>query len=493
MSKMNLMDSLFFLVESNQTPMHVTPMMVIRPDDQHKPDFALRLYQTLLGKQPVESPFNWRPRLSLTGNPRWEAVPVELDYHVRLSAVPAPGRRAQLNELLCRLQSQPLDRSRPLWELYIIDGMSDGTVVLFMKLHHALFDGVGLNRYAKAMLTRTPDHHDWTPIWQHPAPDRKSMAAPGFVKSAVAALSGAAGQSKLLPEAMRLGARLCGRALGVRHGVTRVPFTAPRSLFNRTPASGRSFASLTVPLKRIKEIGARAGASFNDVILTACDMALNRYLEERRITLDKPLVVMMPMSVRESGQLNANNQFVFGLVELSRGQLMPLQRLNRIRRAAMTTKNEIRHFSAELYQKYGVAIQALSLLAGRVGLERKVPASSNLVISTVPGPQEPRYIMGARVLEVSPMSALPPGQSLNITSYSFDGKVCLGFLGCRKVLPDIGMLATYLERALDELELAVLTQPMSLFDLYRPDLNGAVPGPKTQSPAAIEPVRNRAG
>ncbi|WP_417347082.1 wax ester/triacylglycerol synthase family O-acyltransferase [Ferrimonas sp.] len=473
MPKMNLMDSLFFLVESNQTPMHVTPMMVLQPDEEHRSDFALRLYQTLLGKQPVEAPFNWRPKLSITGNHRWEEVPVELDYHVRLSAVPAPGRRAQLNELLCRLQSQPLDRSRPLWELYIIDGMNDGTVVVFMKLHHALFDGVGLNRYAQTMLTRTPDHEDWTPIWQYPAKARKPMEAPGFVKTAVAALSGAAGQSKLLPEAMRLGARLCGRALGVRQGVTKVPFTAPLSMFNRTPASGRSFASLTVPLKRIKEISARAGASFNDVVLTACDMALNRYLEERRVKLDKPLVVMMPMSVRDSGQLNANNQFVFGLVELSKGQLMPLQRLNRVRQAAMTTKNEIRHFSAELYQKYGVAIQGLSLVAGRIGLERKVPASSNLVISTVPGPQDRRYVMGARVTEVSPMSALPPGQSLNITTYSFDGKVCFGFLGCRKVVPDIGMLAAYLDRALDELELSVLTQPISLFDLYRPDLKGA--------------------
>ena len=196
------------------------------------------------------------------------------------------------------------------------------------------------------------------------------------------------------------------------------------------------------------------------------------------------------MSVRDSGQLNANNQFVFGLVELSKGQLMPLQRLNRIRQAAMTTKNEIRHFSAELYQKYGVAIQGLSLVAGRIGLERKVPASSNLVISTVPGPQEPRFVMGARVTEVSPMSALPPGQSLNITTYSFDGKVCFGFLGCRKVIPDIGMLAAYLDRALDELELSVLTQPISLFDLYRPDLKGE---PLAQEAEAILPEKRMSG
>ncbi|WP_084144303.1 wax ester/triacylglycerol synthase family O-acyltransferase [Ferrimonas kyonanensis] len=472
MQTMNFMDSMFFFVESAQTPMHVTPLLVLQPDAEHREGFALTLYRKLQGKTDVVAPFNWRPRFSLTGKHRWQEVAVDLGYHLRFAAVPAPGRQAQLNELICRIQSQPLDRTRPLWELYVIDGMSDGTVVLYLKLHHALFDGARINGYAQNMLTRSPDHSDWVPIWQHqvhaPRPD---VPASGRLKTALESLDNTLTQARMLPQAIRLGARVVGGALGLVPSGAKTPLTAPRSILNTTPASGRSFATQQWSLARVKAIGKLTGASFNDIILTCGDMALQRYLKRNHSLPDKPLVVLMPMNVRQPGDMISNNQFVPGLVELQPPELLPLPRLRRIQSAARDTKNEIREFSPSLYEKYGVLIQAVSMIAAKYGLESKWPASSNLVISTVPGLEQTRYLMGAEVVQIAPMSALPPGQCLNISAYTYNGKVCLGLLGCRKVLPDIGLLASDMQRALDELELAALTQPKtSMFDRYLPHL-----------------------
>ncbi|SDJ43134.1 acyltransferase, WS/DGAT/MGAT [Ferrimonas sediminum] len=472
MQTMNFMDSMFFFIESAQTPMHVTPLLVLKPDPEHREGFGVSLYRKLQSKTTVVAPFNWRPRFSLTGKHRWQEVAVDLGYHLRFAAVPAPGRQAQLNELICRIQSQPLDRTRPLWELYVIDGMSDGTVVLYMKLHHALFDGTRINGYARKMLTQSPVHNDWVPIWQHevyaPQPEAPSS---GRLRTSLEALGNTLTQARMLPQAMRLGARVFGGALGMLPKRSKTPLTAPRSVLNTTPARGRSFASQQWSLERVRAIGKLTGASFNDIILTCGDMALQRYLSRNHRLPDKPLVVLMPMNVRQPGDMTSNNQFVPGLVELQPPELLPLPRLKRIQAAATDTKNEIREFSPALYEKYGVLMQAVSMIAGKYGLESKLPASSNLVISTVPGLAEVRYLMGAEVVQVAPMSALPPGQCLNISAYTYNGKVCLGFLGCRKVLPDIGLLANDMDRALDELELAALTQPKtSLFDRYLPHL-----------------------
>ena len=239
------------------------------------------------------------------------------------------------------------------------------------------------------------------------------------------------------------------------------PFMAPKTPFSVSPKRARRAAISALPLTRVKRIGKMTGATINDVVVTICDMAIHNYLESKNFKLKKPLVAQMPMSLREAGDTVTNNQVAISLVELAYSGESPLERLMTIKDSCIKLKNETRLLTKEALTRYTMASQGLAVVSEFLNLDTVLPPMGNVLISNVPGPQAPLYMMGAKMEQCFPISVLPPGMSLNITLYSYNGTINVGLVSCRSALPDLTELAAYVTNAFVELENEVLTSAVS--------------------------------
>lgn len=467
MTSLSIMDTAFVWFESDDTPMHVTGLVLLRPPKRQLGQFARRLYGHMLSFPEVVAPFNWRLSVSYHNLPQW--LPCErvvLADHIGLELLPEPGDRAQLMQLIGRFHSRPLDRSRPLWQLLLVDGMADGCVAVALKMHHALADGVR----ASGLFTRcmsTSARGPFRPFWQHPLSEDEGhqgdVSEQGMVAGWLDAVSKLSKEVLTLPGLLRLGSRLALKALHLGDSPLATPFTAPRTPLNQRTGGGRSICVGRFPLASFRQIGRLTGASLNDVALAVCDIALNRYLADHGWRPTKPLVALMPISLRRPGDLaSACNKMSIGLVEMGAADDSPIERLAAIQRSSGGVKQEALSMSPAAYVNYSILVNAAALLGGKLNLHGVVPPASNLIISNVPGAKQPLYLMGARMTEVYPLSLLLPGQSLNITLYSYDGAVHFGLVGSNDALPHFEWMAEYLVEALSGLEQDVVALAVAL-------------------------------
>ncbi|TCI03367.1 wax ester/triacylglycerol synthase family O-acyltransferase [Corallincola luteus] len=468
MPGLSLMDTAFVWFESSDTPMHVTGLVLLKPpaDQQgERSSFARRLYSKLLTKQHIAAPFNWRLQMKYSNLPQWQVCDhVCLSDHVRLETLAEPGDRAQLNALVSRNHARCLDRSRPLWELTVIDGLDDGQVALSLKVHHALADGMRASGIFINACSETPDE-EFTAFWENAmVPERHcDEDETGMVEAWLDAVYKLSKQAFTLPGLFRIGSTLAMSALNLRSSALTTPFTAPKTAFNRKPGQGRSICVGRFPMASFRQVSRLTGASMNDVALAVCDIALQRYLHIQQMQPEKPLVALMPINLRAKGDLSsACNKMSIGLVEMGQPEDTPLARLAAIQHSSQGVKQEALDLSPKAYVNYSILVNAAALLGGKLNINGVVPPASNLIISNVPGPNAPRYYMGAQMTEVYPLSLLLPGQSLNITLYSYDGWVHFGLVGCNTSLPNFEQISDYLTDALAGLEQDVLNTAVDL-------------------------------
>lgn len=455
-------DASFLEMERASVHMHVGGLLIFDPPpagaDGDGSGFArfLALVRSRLHQVPRYRQKLVSPPLGL-GKPVWVDDPdFDLGYHVRHAALPAPGTMAQLTEYAARILSRPLDRDRPLWETYVIEGLEEGRFALLSKTHHAMIDGLAGMDIATLMLDaepgaslEVPEPAPWSPA-STPTPVELARDAMWDLGTSPKELL-RAGRS--LAEAPR---RTVVRAAEVGVGVAAVArrnlgHRAPRSLLNRAPGPHRRLAVQRIALDEVKAIKDAFGTTVNDVVLAAVADATGRYLRSRGVRTDKLWYrIMVPVSTRDdSGSTALGNRVVSVFVDLPMFELDPVERL-RISHEAMSEVKSSHHavgagFLIGLGQFAPPTIHAM---ASRAASRSRL---FNFLVTNVPGPQVPIYCLGARLLGFFPFTPLAGTQSYAVGLTSIDGWLNFGFIADYDAMPDLERVTGFLVDAVAEL------------------------------------------
>jgi diacylglycerol O-acyltransferase / wax synthase len=455
-------DVSFFYLEGRTTPQHVGAIAVFEPPED---GFD---YERLVGllEQRIALVPRYRQRVrSVPGhlaNPVWVDDPnFDITYHVRRSALPRPGRQAQLLDFCARVQSRPLDRARPLWEMYLVEGLADGNIALVNKTHHSMVDGLGAIDIAQVILDCSPvaapvDDALWMP---EPEP-----TGPGLV---LEALAGLLRRPVAVVDAVRLGAKDVRASTAAVTAALGGTLPAAMAFVRSTPSSPlrvrigqqRRIAVARTRLDDYRRVRQIHGGTVNDVVLATVAGALRAWLLQRgeSLTPEASVRALLPVSVKAEDDGSGENRVTPLLVDLPVGEPSAVRRLARVSQVMAEHQHSGHSVGADaLMAVNGFAALTLHALGARAvtGLGRRL---FTLVVTNVPGPQVPMYAAGARMTEIFPVVPLGPGQAVSIGLTSYDGGVYYGVNGDRDAMPDIEALAALLERSLAELVAASAT------------------------------------
>lgn len=472
MRPMPLTDALFLLAEARQRPMHVGGLQLFRPPTDAGPHHVGEVYRDAVEQQQVKGRLRLRPvsTLPLVGPWGWQDdTDLDLQYHVRHSALPHPGRIRELLALTSRLHGTLLDRSRPLWEMHLIEGLADGRFATYTKIHHALVDGVSATRMLERALSTDPHERGMPPPFAHRAGrvhtgvDGRRGASPLHLARNLAAggLAGARGLIGASEAVVRSAVR------SVSDQAAALPYQAPVSPLNVSISGARRFAADAWPIDRLRTVANRLDATLNDVVLGMCAGALRRYLIDLQGLPDDPLVAMVPVSLRPEADttagddegLGAGNAVGLVLCNLGTHLADAGERIALISRSMQVGKlqlDQLTPLGALMLSAVSVAPLALGPLS-RFERLRKPPF--NLIISNVTGPRERLHWNGAELDGMYPLSIPVDGQALNITVSSYAGQMGFGLTGCRRSVPQLQRLLDDLEGSLVELEQAAEAGP----------------------------------
>lgn len=485
MDHLSGLDAAFLYLETPQTPMHVGSLHIYELPPGYRGNFIDDVRKHIAKRLHIAPVFQ-RKLLNMPfelANPVWvldEAL--DLEYHIRSAVLPEPGSREQLDKLVGRLHSTLIDRSRPLWEFYVIEGLQTAAdapagarhVGFYAKVHHASLDGASAVVLANAMLDLTPVPRDVGAAPQRAVPGADTY---GVTQLAGAGLRHTAGQIVKLGRALPTLARTAVQLLRPAPGAAaldagalpprlRMPthWFGPRTALNANITNQRAFASVSLPLAEAKRIAKAHGASLNEVVLAICSGALRQHLDEAHELPAKPLLAAVPVSLREAGNTQMNTQASMMRISLATDIAEPLARLRAIHAASAAAKALTSSMKSVLptdFPSLGAPwlISGLAALYGRSRLADRMPPIANVTISNVPGSPVPLYLAGAKMLTYYPASIAIHGIALNITVESYNGSLDFGLTACRKAVPDLGGLARDMTAAHRELLATVKDGP----------------------------------
>ena len=454
--RLSPLDVSFLYFEEPTTPMHVGGVAVFQePADGFDYERLVELISQRIAFVPrYRQRVRWVPgRLA---NPVWvDDEDFDVTYHVRRSALPRPGTDRQLAELVARVQSRPLDRTRPLWEMYLVEGLSDGRFAIISKTHHAMVDGIAAVDIGQVILDTTPERREPPADTWRPAPE------PSWVELVAGAVAETVRRPTAAIDTVRGGlgevqhtwpGRVGGRRRPARR--RRAPPPGPRRTARSTPSIGeqRRYAMAAFDLDDHRRVRKAHGGTVNDVVLATVAGALRAWLLTRGETVSTSTTVraLVPVSVRgegDGGQATGNRVSSY-LVDLPVGEPSPVMRLHQVSYRMQAHKETGQAVGAEaLAGLAGFAPPTLHALGARVasGLSKRW---FNLVVTNVPGPQQPLYAGEARMLAAYPVVPLAKGQALSIGLTSYDGRVFYGLNADRDAMPDVDVLAQCLGDAL---------------------------------------------
>ncbi|HEX6329917.1 MAG TPA: wax ester/triacylglycerol synthase family O-acyltransferase [Actinomycetota bacterium] len=454
--RLSALDASFLYLERPAMHMHVAGLSVLDPST--RPDGTLRFEDVASS---MASRLHLVPRFRQKvlmvpfdlGLPLWvDDAAFDLDFHLRRSALPAPGGRRELADYVQRVLSRPLDRSKPLWELYVIEGLEGGHVATLLKVHHAMIDGLSGMHLAAAMYDLSPEAAPPSPPspWEpEPEPSGRDLVDGAFRELAThpfEALGAAAATAFRSPAlaALGLGAIVSGVRSIFDMGAR------PESPFDVAVGPNRRFAMTEAPMARFKEIKDALGGTVNDAVLSAAGGALYRLLRSRgERTRGRTLRVMVPVSVRTGREGAVGNRVAPAFVDLPVGRMSPKGRLAQVRESTRHLKESMMAMSADTIIALG-AYAPGGLLAAATRLASRGPWF-NLVVSNIPGPQQPMYLAGARVVAAYPSMPLGQNSALSIACTSLGGTMAFGITADWDGVPDVDALALALDDAIAEL------------------------------------------
>ncbi len=456
------MDTMFLYGETGSSMMHVASLLMLTPPEGAPASYARDLVTDYRAAETVEQPWNLRlkhPRLKYHPANTWVPTDeVDLDYHVRRWALPSPADERQLGILISRLHSQPLDFEKPPWETHVVEGLADGRIAVYTKVHHSLIDGVSGLGLLERSLADSPDQEK-PPFFAQKLDGRARPTAsseggrlPGVRSVAGFAAREVTAAAKLTKALVDVNLRRRGKR---EHLVGSVQ--APHTLLNGPVSRNRRFAKQDYDLDRLKALSKKYDATVNDVVLAMVGGGLRRYLAELAELPQRPLIAFMPVSVHSKDDTKVGNATGAVLASLATDVADPVERLQTVVASTRAAKAQLQGMPQEAALAYSAALLAPHLLLAGAVLTRipdPLPFTFNVCISNIPGPRETLYQRGARVDATYPVSIPTHGMALNITLHSYDQKLFFGFVGCPETVPGLQKLAVYTGQALDELEQA---------------------------------------
>jgi diacylglycerol O-acyltransferase / wax synthase len=507
-ARLSSLDAAFLYMETPECPMHVGSLSVFQLPDGYRGDFT-EAFKAQIASRLDLAPMLRRKLKSTVldlDHPSWvEDEQFDIDRHIFRGGLPAPGDMETLRRLVGWMHAKLLNRARPLWEFYVFEGLAGHQVALYAKLHHALIDGGAGVALSKIVYDLAPDARpvhpaaDGSPadqpgskgrtrrrdmaaeiaqttfgLWRRPF-DKDAGAQPVelprtgrtdfgsmLIDHAVTQLETGLKITAALPSMVKAAAGTLPGLLDPGKLAQLPALIPPRTPLNATISSERAFGTTTVQLSRVKKLGKAAGGTVNDVVLALSSGIVRQWLAEKGALPDKPLSAAVPISLREAGNADTNNQAFAMTCRIATDVADPAERLQAIIRAASEAKaliSPLKDFVPHVQNASALGLpmvmQVMVLLYGRSGLPNVLPMGANLIVSNVPGPPVPLYAAGAQMLHLWPVSIPIHGMGLNITVQSYRDQLEFGLIAGANVLPDIQRLADRVEGELLALEAAV--------------------------------------
>ncbi|MEH2507364.1 diacylglycerol O-acyltransferase [Bradyrhizobium sp. AZCC 1578] len=502
--KLSSLDASFLYLETPEMPMHVGSMAIFRLPEGYKGDFfeefkamiASRLHIAPILKARLE-----KAPLDID-HPSWvEDDQFDIDRHIFRASLPAPRDRATLERIVGWMHAKLLNRARPLWEFYVFEGMLDNEIGLYSKMHHACIDG-GAGAALTSMIydiTPVPRQVDpptarkvapeprdiaanlidsYQQLWTQPFDPKaapKSLELPRSGKSdlgsilfdnAMFQIESAVKFASSIPTMLKSVSDVVGKISDPKSRDSLASMASPPTILNKAISSERSFAGVSISLSRAKALAKTSGGKLNDVVLALSSGVVRRYLISQGALPSKSLTAAVPISLREEGNAEANNQ-VFGMIcAIATNVDDPKTRLETI--IAQSTKSkEMSHPLRALMPQVSnlsmlgapIVTQILALLYSRSNLSDVLPPAANITVSNVPGPRQTLYAAGAELLHIFPVSISTHGIALNITVQSYRDQLDFGFIAGANIIPHVQILCDMLPVEFEALEAAFAPPP----------------------------------
>lgn len=453
MTPLSPLDQLFLWMEKRQQPMHVGGLLLFSFPEGASPKYVTDLAEHLKSFSKPAPPFNQR-LVNKLGQYYWEEDhQFDLEHHFRHEALPKPGRIRELLALISAEHSNLMDRERPLWETHLIEGVRGKRFALYTKCHHAMIDGVGAMRIAQRALSPDPSVRDTPPMWAIPPrkSDREGIPSATDLFSSLSKMASMTGkQMATIPTVVGEIAKTAFKSN--RNGDHVSVFQAPHCILNERITGSRRFAAQSYSMARFKKIAKAFDATINDVMLAVCSSAIRDYLISQHALPDKPLIAMVPVSIRQD-ESESGNQITMILANLATHIADPANRLEAIKASVNESKSRLAEMTPEEIINYTGLTMAPAAFQLSTGLAPKWQAF-NVVISNVPGPKETLYWNGAKLEGMYPVSLPFDRVALNITLLSYTDQLEFGLTACRRTLPSMQRLLDYLENGIHELEVS---------------------------------------
>jgi diacylglycerol O-acyltransferase len=451
-----IMDLISYLIESVDSPTHVGMLQIYKPAKGSSTKAVQRILNGYRSSE-VAPPFNYYPVFPRFGMPKWaEAETFEADYHIRHIAVPSPGNDRQLIDVAMDLHAGILDRSRPGWIAYVIEGLEDNCFAVYWKVHHAYIDGASALMRMEAAMSKTPGdlavRPMWSPLFEQP-PAAQELNLSELLRKTGKDMGA---QAKAMADISRAVGRAVKQARGLSERQAPVPFSAPQSLFNKPVFATRKLGVGSLPLQQFKDIAKHEAVSINEVALTLVGAALERYSQKHGEQQEKPLLAACPMSVRSKGDTSASTQIASITVKLGDPDINIHQRLKQIHESSRDAKEDARDMSKEALINYLILLGGAATIFSNTPLGDYIPPLTSVNVSNVAGPNCRYYHSGAEMVRSYSLSTLAGGTAINITFGSFNGKMDFAVITDAKAIPGAQDIADFMLEAMDELQTATV-------------------------------------
>jgi WS/DGAT/MGAT family acyltransferase len=447
------LDLMWLIMETPASPMHVGALLLFEKP-RNRPNAVREIVDAYRGQAPTP-PFNYVPDLGGAGLPRFrECASYDPLHHVQHLALPRGATYDDLLRLVADLHEPMLDRDRPLFRNWFIDGVPGNRFAVYTKVHHAIVDGVSGTRRLYGSLSRSARGSIPAPAFAAEVPVRKPRPPRALVERLAGFGMSATRQTLALRDVSLTALKKGLSTLFGADPVGSMPFTAHRGPMNEPLQMARSVATLSLPLDDMHAVGKAFGATLNDLAVTLVDEGVHRYLRETERAFAHRLVAFCPVSLREEGDTASGTRASAVFVHLGEHDARVAERIGQVAAAMDTAKHEIRSMSRDAAMAYAVAVLGVAELTAATRVDRVARPLANVVISNVPGGRERLYLNGAALVGTFPMSAIAMSVGLNVTLMSYHERMDFGFVGNGATLYDLPRLAWHVERAYEELRSA---------------------------------------
>ena len=444
-------DLSWLLMESPAGTTHVGAMLLFK-----KPPGGASVVREIVEAYrayPPVAPFNYVPELLVGGAPHFREVAAwDAHHHVQHLSLPADAPYEDLLRLVADLHEPALDRDRPLFRCWVIDGVPGDMFALYTKIHHSIMDGASGMRSLYAGLSTSDERKVLPPGFALGVPASPPHPPTSVARRIADSIHAAVTQVGAINEVSIGALRKTVAGLAGSHLDGSLPFIANRAPTNEPLGVGRRFATLSLPLEEMHGIARHFGATLNDVAVTVVDAGLHAYLREGGRAFAHPFIAMCPVSLRAEDDTTVGTRVSAMFVRLGEPAASVPERFRQVVESIGTCKKELRAMSTEAAFTYAIGLVALAGLAATTHLDRLARPACNLTISNVPGAAEPRYLNGARLVDIYPVSALAASIGLNATLTSYDDHMDFGFVANAAAFDDLPELARHTHQAYLELK-----------------------------------------